>query len=49
MKGHFKGELWGLAVHPHDKTEFITVGEDCMLSKWEFEDKTQLKCIKMDY
>ena len=36
MKGHFNGELWGLAVHPM-KDEFITVGEDFMLYKWDIK------------
>ena len=42
VRGHFSGELWGLCV---DKTQnvFYTVGEDCLVAKWDISSKKQLQ------
>lgn len=34
VQGHFKDELWGLAVHP-TKQEYVTVGDDGTLRRWD--------------
>jgi WD40 repeat protein/Ca2+-binding EF-hand superfamily protein len=41
LRGHFDGELWGLAAHP-TRDEFVTVGEDFLLAKWSLARRTQL-------
>lgn len=33
-KSHFKGELWGLATHPH-KHYFVTCGDDKTVRLWD--------------
>jgi len=48
MNGHFKDELWGLAIHP-EKEEFITVGEDGVLAKWSATNTTQIAKRKLDF
>ena len=41
VQAHFKGQLWGLAMHPTEP-EFATVGDDSTLRVW---DMTNL-CVK---
>ena len=40
LRGHFKDELWGLAVHPK-RAEFCTLGEDCMFAMWDMLNRKQ--------
>lgn len=35
FKGHFDGELWGLAVHPRQPNLFVTAGEDNRVILWD--------------
>ena len=42
LKGHCRGELWGLAMHPERK-EFVTVGDDCKLIVWDMTTHTVIK------
>ena len=41
-KSHFKGELWGLATHPH-KNYFVTCGDDMKIRLWDANLRRQLK------
>lgn len=45
--GHFKGKVGGLAVNPSG-TEFVTVGEDKMLSYWDREGHKLKKALSFD-
>lgn len=49
--GHFKDELWGLAVRPSldggPETEFCTVGDDGFLRIWNIAEHKQLRCRDM--
>ena len=38
MRGHWNGELWGLAIHPKSLI-FYTVGEDNLLAVWDIKLK----------
>lgn len=38
MRGHYEGELWGLATHP-TKEEYITVGQDNFLAIWDIKQR----------
>jgi len=40
LRGHFDHELWGLGIHPK-KAQFVTVGEDFLLAKWDIKTKKQ--------
>jgi microtubule-associated protein-like 6 len=42
VSGHYRDELWGLAIHP-SKPEYATVGDDKFVRIWSMEDN---KCIK---
>lgn len=46
-RGHFHGELWGLAVHPH-KQQVCTVGDDQTLRIWDLETKRELRSVRLD-
>lgn len=48
MKGHYDGELWGLAVHTKNP-QFFTVGEDNLLACWDIKKKTMLLGVKLDF
>ncbi|KRX05725.1 WD40-repeat-containing domain [Pseudocohnilembus persalinus] len=48
VKGHFDGELWGLAVHAKNN-QFFTVGEDNLLACWDIKRKMQLLSVKLDF
>ena len=47
IKGHHKGEVRGLSVHP-TKPEFVTVGDDGVLCLWDAKTYREIKYIKMD-
>lgn len=44
VEGHYSGELWGLAVHP-EINEFVTVGEDSIVSKWNVVQRKMVKSV----
>eukprot|EP00949_MAST-11_sp_MAST-11-sp1_P004459 g4459.t1 len=43
VKGHARGQLWGVAAHPQ-KPEYVTVGDDGTVRVWSIEKK---KCLRM--
>ena len=47
VKGHFKGEMYGLAAHP-SKPTFCTLGDDGVLSLWDTTLFKETKYLKMD-
>ena len=48
MRGHFQGELWGLAVHP-TSLQCFTVGEDNLLANWELNTRKAKNTTKLDF
>eukprot|EP00825_Cyclidium_porcatum_P020328 TRINITY_DN2306_c0_g1_i1.p1 TRINITY_DN2306_c0_g1~~TRINITY_DN2306_c0_g1_i1.p1 ORF type:complete len:305 (+),score=68.37 TRINITY_DN2306_c0_g1_i1:115-1029(+) len=48
MKGHYEGELWGLAVHPKEQ-QFFTVGEDNLLACWDIVNRRMLLGVKLEF
>lgn len=42
LDGHFKGELWGLAVNPKN-SQFVTVGDDRTIRKWDTSSKDMIE------
>lgn len=46
--GHFHGELWGLATHPH-KQQCCTVGDDHTLRVWDLEAKRELRAVRLEH
>jgi hypothetical protein len=36
LRGHYDGELWGLAVHPN-LPQIYSWGRDCMLAVWDLK------------
>ncbi|GBG25699.1 Echinoderm microtubule-associated protein-like 1 [Hondaea fermentalgiana] len=47
IQGHYKHELWGLAMHP-TKPEYCTVGDDQMVRVWDVATHKMLKSVKLD-
>jgi microtubule-associated protein-like 6 len=47
IRGHFEGELWGLATHPQ-RAEFITVGQDNVLAIWDIATRKQKRFGKLE-
>lgn len=47
VKGHFVGELWGLAVHP-TKPQFCTVGDDQTLRIWDLVSQRELRSTNLE-
>lgn len=53
VTGHFKNELWGLAVKPGTgndgkmSDEYCTVGDDGFLRLWSVSGRRQMLCIDM--
>ena len=45
-KSHFKGELWGLATHPH-KHYFVTCGDDKTVRLWDANLRRQRACRQL--
>lgn len=48
LKGHWEGELWGLAMHPK-VPQYFTVGEDNLLACWDIKKKMMLLGVKLDF
>lgn len=48
IQGHFNFELWGLCTHL-TQNEFLTVGEDFLLAKWNVRSREQLLSQKLKY
>jgi len=46
LTGHFKGELWGLAIHPNDKY-FVTVGDDAVARLFDVIERTHIRSVKL--
>lgn len=46
IRGHFDGELWGLATHPSQGV-YYTVGEDMMLASWDIASRSQISNMKL--
>lgn len=45
-QGHYKGELWGLAVHP-SRDCFATAGDDGTVRLWDSRDRAMQKCLQL--
>lgn len=53
MSGHYTpsrgttvtNEVWGLAVYP-DNSHYVTCSDDGTLRLWDFENKTQIHCVR---
>lgn len=48
MRGHYQGELWGLAMHP-SSLQCFTVGEDNLLINWELNTHKFKQSTKLDF
>lgn len=46
LTGHYSGELWGLAVHPHDKY-FISVGDDAVARLFDVVERRHIRSVKL--
>eukprot|EP00639_Heterosigma_akashiwo_P015290 CAMPEP_0206366550 /NCGR_PEP_ID=MMETSP0294-20121207/3519_1 /ASSEMBLY_ACC=CAM_ASM_000327 /TAXON_ID=39354 /ORGANISM="Heterosigma akashiwo, Strain CCMP2393" /LENGTH=872 /DNA_ID=CAMNT_0053812637 /DNA_START=230 /DNA_END=2845 /DNA_ORIENTATION=+ len=46
-QGHFRGEVWGLAVSPKGG-EYATAGDDWTVRTWSVTEKRQLKALVLD-
>ncbi|ETW03494.1 hypothetical protein, variant [Aphanomyces invadans] len=46
--GHFTGETWGLAVHPLDPTQFLTVGDDKIARLYDRQTKTSVVLMELN-
>ncbi|GMH75277.1 hypothetical protein TrLO_g13994 [Triparma laevis f. longispina] len=47
VKGHHKGEVWGLTTHP-TKPNYATLGDDGVLNLWDATTFKSFKYLKMD-
>jgi len=47
MRGHFKGETWGLAVHPIDRS-FVTSGDEGYIYLWDGARNSMKAQMKLD-
>lgn len=47
VQGHYKHELWGLAMHP-TKPEYCTVGDDQTVRVWDVATHKVLRSMKLD-
>lgn len=47
VQGHYRDELWGLAVHP-TRDEFATVGDDQTLRIWDLASRKLLRMTRLD-
>ena len=45
--GHYKEELWGLAIRPGDHNEYCTVGDDGFLRVWDLVSRKQKRFLDM--
>jgi WD40 repeat protein/Ca2+-binding EF-hand superfamily protein len=48
LKSHYNDELWGLSMHP-SQNEFVTVGEDFLLAKWDIKTRKQITALRLKY
>jgi WD40 repeat protein len=48
MRGHFNKTLSGLVCHPN-KHEIVTCGGDCLLAKWNINEKERKFGKKLDF
>ena len=48
MRGHYQGELWGLAMHP-SSLQCFTIGEDNLLCNWELNTRKAKQTTKLDF
>ena len=46
ISGHYKEELWGLAIHP-SRAEYATVGDDCTIRIWDLRSRKLLRMRKL--
>lgn len=46
LTGHFRGELWGLAVHPSEQF-FVSVGDDAVARLFDVFERKCLRSIKL--
>jgi len=49
MYSHFRGELWGLAMHPTDNDLIATVGDDSTLRLWSVSKNKMLSCTNIGW
>lgn len=48
QEGHFRGELWGLCVHPTDPDLFVTCGDDNTVRMWSISKKRLIRKALLD-
>ena len=49
LHSHYSGELWGLAVHPHDPDIIATVGDDSTLRIWSIQKNAMLRAEQVGW
>lgn len=47
LNGHYKGELWGMCMHP-TKNEYVTVGEDQLLRHWSLDQRKMIASLRIE-
>lgn len=47
LRGHFDGDLWGLATHP-SLPQYATTGDDKILRIWSILERTQVRSHRLD-
>ena len=45
---HCRGELWGISVHPKDRTRFVTTGDDATMRIWDSDARQMVNMQQLD-
>jgi WD40 repeat protein len=48
VQGHWKDEVWGLAMHPTDENVYATVGDDQTLRVWNIKEQSVVGQTKVE-